>query len=76
MGCQQNIAEQMVDKGGDYILALKGKKGSTLIQLQRANMKFIVKCTKVTAKSKQENILSQLLIQSPTSSSGWECFLS
>jgi len=26
MCCQQNIAEQMVDKGGDYILALKGKK--------------------------------------------------
>jgi len=43
----------------------------TLTQLQRVNMKF----TKVTAKSKEENILSQLLIQSPTSSSGRDYFL-
>jgi len=26
MGCQQNITEQIVDKGGDDILALKGKR--------------------------------------------------
>lgn len=27
-GCQKNIAKQIVDRGGDYILALKGNQGS------------------------------------------------
>ena len=27
MGCQKNIAQSIVDKGGDYILALKGNQG-------------------------------------------------
>jgi len=28
MGCQKNIAKQIIDKGGDYILALKGNQGN------------------------------------------------
>jgi hypothetical protein len=28
MGCQKNIAEQIVKQGGDYLLALKGNQGS------------------------------------------------
>jgi predicted transposase YbfD/YdcC len=28
MGCQREIAKQIVDKGGDYIFALKGNQGS------------------------------------------------
>jgi predicted transposase YbfD/YdcC len=28
MGCQREIAEQIVDQGGDYVLALKGNQGS------------------------------------------------
>jgi predicted transposase YbfD/YdcC len=29
MGCQTAIAEQIVDQGGDYVLALKGNQGTT-----------------------------------------------
>lgn len=28
MGCQKQIAEQIVDQGGDYVLALKGNQGT------------------------------------------------
>ena len=28
MGCQRQIAEKIVDKGGDYVLALKGNQGA------------------------------------------------
>ncbi len=28
MGCQKTIAEKIVDKGGDYVLALKGNQGT------------------------------------------------
>ena len=28
MGCQKNIAKQIVDKGADYVLALKGNQGN------------------------------------------------
>jgi predicted transposase YbfD/YdcC len=28
MGCQREIAEQIISKGGDYVLALKGNQGS------------------------------------------------
>ncbi len=28
-GCQRNIAEQIIDRGGDYVLALKGNQGKT-----------------------------------------------
>jgi predicted transposase YbfD/YdcC len=30
MGCQTEIAEQIIDRGGDYILALKGNQGQLL----------------------------------------------
>ena len=30
MGCQQRIAQQIIDQGGDYVLGLKGNQGSTL----------------------------------------------
>lgn len=30
MGCQQKIAQQIIDQGGDYILGLKGNQGNTL----------------------------------------------
>lgn len=30
MGCQQKIAKQVVDQGGDYLFGLKGNQGSTL----------------------------------------------
>jgi len=30
MGCQQAIARQIIDQGGDYILGLKGNQGLTL----------------------------------------------
>ena len=30
MGCQQKIAKQIIDQGGDYILGLKGNQGTTL----------------------------------------------
>jgi predicted transposase YbfD/YdcC len=30
MGCQQEIAQQIVDKGGDYALGLKGNQGTSL----------------------------------------------
>ena len=30
MGCQESIAQQIVDSGGDYLLALKGNQGSLL----------------------------------------------
>ena len=28
MHCQRHIAQQVVDQGGDYVLALKGNQGS------------------------------------------------
>lgn len=28
MGCQKKIAEQIIDKGGDYVLAIKGNQGN------------------------------------------------
>jgi predicted transposase YbfD/YdcC len=28
MGCQKAIAEKIIDKGGDYLLALKGNQGN------------------------------------------------
>jgi len=28
-GCQRNIAKQIIDQGGDYVLALKGNQGNT-----------------------------------------------
>jgi predicted transposase YbfD/YdcC len=28
MGCQRRIAEKIVDKGGDYVLAVKGNQGA------------------------------------------------
>lgn len=28
-GCQRNIAKQIIDRGGDYVLALKGNQGKT-----------------------------------------------
>jgi predicted transposase YbfD/YdcC len=31
MGCQKNIAEQIVRQKGDYLLALKGNQGNTHI---------------------------------------------
>lgn len=34
MGCQQKIAQQIVDQGGDYILGLKGNQGSTLTAVE------------------------------------------
>ena len=30
MGCQQKIAQQIVDQSGDYVLGLKGNQGTTL----------------------------------------------
>jgi len=30
MGCQQKIAQQIVEQGGDYVLGLKGNQGTTL----------------------------------------------
>lgn len=30
MGCQQKIAQQIVDQGGDYVLGLEGNQGTTL----------------------------------------------
>ena len=34
MGCQQTIAKQIVDQGGDYALGLKGNQGSTLAAVE------------------------------------------
>lgn len=34
MGCQQKIAQQIVDQGGDYILGLKGNQGATLTAVE------------------------------------------
>lgn len=34
MGCQQKIAQQIIDQGGDYILGLKGNQGSTLAAIE------------------------------------------
>jgi predicted transposase YbfD/YdcC len=30
MGCQTEIAQDILDGGGDYVLALKGNQGTTL----------------------------------------------
>lgn len=34
MGCQTSIAEKIVDKGADYILALKGNQGSLIAEVE------------------------------------------
>src|ERR1700733_13014326 len=34
IGCQTAIAEKIVDKGGDYVLALKGNQGSLLDEIE------------------------------------------
>ena len=34
MGCQKKIAANIVDKGGDYVLALKGNQG-TLMSMRK-----------------------------------------
>lgn len=34
MGCQKNIAQLIIDKGGDYILALKGNQGNLFEEAQ------------------------------------------
>lgn len=34
MGCQKNIAKQIIDKGGDYILSLKGNQGNLYEQVK------------------------------------------
>lgn len=34
MGCQQSIAQQIVDQGGDYVLGLKGNQGTTLAAVE------------------------------------------
>jgi predicted transposase YbfD/YdcC len=36
MGCQRNIAEKIVDKGADYVLALKGNQGNLLDDVTEA----------------------------------------
>jgi predicted transposase YbfD/YdcC len=36
MGCQKNIAATIVDKGGDYLLALKGNQGHLLEDVKEA----------------------------------------
>lgn len=36
MGCQRNIADQIVDAGGDYILALKGNQSSLHTEVKDA----------------------------------------
>jgi len=35
MGCQQKIAKQIVDQGGDYVLGLKGNQGATLTAVEQ-----------------------------------------
>lgn len=34
MGCQQSIARQIIDQGGDFVLGLKGNQGTTLSAVQ------------------------------------------
>ena len=36
MGCQTKIAEQIVDQGGDYVLALKGNQGTLAAEVEEA----------------------------------------
>jgi predicted transposase YbfD/YdcC len=36
MGCQAKIAEQIVDQGGDYVLALKGNQGVLAAEVEEA----------------------------------------
>jgi len=36
MGCQTKIAEQIVDAGGDYVLALKGNQGTLADEVEEA----------------------------------------
>lgn len=38
MGCQKNIAAKIIDKGGDYLLALKGNQGT----LYQAAMDWVI----------------------------------
>ena len=38
-GCQKNIAAKIVDKGGDYLLALKGNQGT----LYQAAMDWVIR---------------------------------
>lgn len=34
MGCQQAIAQQIIDQGGDFVLGLKGNQGTTLTAVE------------------------------------------
>lgn len=36
MGCQKKIAQQIIDQGGDYVLALKGNQGKLAEQVEEA----------------------------------------
>jgi predicted transposase YbfD/YdcC len=36
MGCQTKIAEQIIDQGGDYVLALKGNQGTLAAEVEEA----------------------------------------
>lgn len=36
MGCQVKIAEQIIDQGGDYVLALKGNQGALAAEVEEA----------------------------------------
>jgi predicted transposase YbfD/YdcC len=35
MGCQREIAQQIVDKGGDYVISLKGNQGALHAEVER-----------------------------------------
>lgn len=46
MGCQQKIAQQIIDQGGDYVLGLKGNQGTTLSAVEEHfSMTAEHKCT-------------------------------
>jgi hypothetical protein len=51
MGCQKEIAQKILDKEADYILALKGNQGNTLenVGFSRRNQDLgsLVTCAKV-----------------------------
>jgi predicted transposase YbfD/YdcC len=50
MGCQRDIAEKIVSKGADYILAVKGNQGSLEEDVERT-----VRFTKATSEWKEED---------------------
>jgi Transposase len=64
MGCQKDIAKQIVDRGGDYILAVKGNQETLLDDVQRTVEKALdgelepgvmrQYCTNETAHGRQE----------------------